>query len=391
MTPIFRALALGATAALGADPARSVLPKTVRAAVSKVRWTPELTDELIRRMPKVEVHLHLDGSLSPKTIRELAREQGYAPLSGKSEAEIAKLAVVDKPLASLSEVLAAFTTVYPLLHTPRAVERMSYEAAMSEARHNVRYLEVRFAPALNAGEDFSMEQALKAALKGLARAERRSGVKTGVILCLLRPFALVSREQNEETVALAIRYKDRGVVAVDLAGDEAAQPLSDFRGLFAKAKAAGLRLTVHAGETPRSRDLETALDIGVDRVGHATLLASQPRLLREFQRRRIPIEVNLTSNLRTAAVKDLSGHPVRQWYAAGIPVALSTDDPGVFGIDLDHEYRLLARTLHFPVTDLLAVSFEGIDALFVPEARKGELRARFEAESLAILRELEQQ
>ncbi|MCX5786902.1 MAG: adenosine deaminase [Elusimicrobia bacterium] len=285
-------------------------------------------------------------------------------------------------------MLAAFKTVYPLLHTPQAVERMAYEAAMSEARHNVRYLEVRFAPALNAGEGFSSDSALKAALKGLARAEKRSGVKTGDILCLLRPFAHVSREQNEETVALAIRYKDRGVVAVDLAGDEAAQPLSDFRGLFAKAKAAGLRLTVHAGETPRSRDLETALDIGVDRIGHATLLASQPRLLRKFQERRPPIEVNLTSNLRTSAVKDLSGHPVRQWYAAGVPVALSTDDPGVFGIDLDHEYGLLAHALDFRPEAVLAVSFEGIEALFLPAARKKALRERFEAELLAILRDL---
>jgi len=381
------ALMLALPAASRAAPA-DVLPEDVRRAAAEIRWTPELVDRLIEGLPKVETHLHLDGSLSPSAIKALAKRQRYAPLAGKSVAEIAALTVVDKPKDSLAEVLKAFETVYPLLHTPNAVETMAYEAVAAAARDRALYVEVRFAPALQAAPGFTSEQALKAALKGLKRAEKDFGVRSGVIVCLIRPFGFVSRDKNAAMTALAIKYKDRGVVGLDLAGNEAAQPLADYREFFARAKAAGLRLTAHAGEVPGSRDLETALELGVDRLGHATLLAEKPELLKQVVARRLPIEVNLTSNLRTSAVADLARHPAKDWYAAGVPIALSTDDPGVFGIDLDHEYRLLARDLGFAPVDVIAVAAQGIDALFLPEASKRELRARFDADVRALLKSL---
>ena len=365
-----------------------VVPDEIRSRIEGIQWTPELVDRLIRGMPKVETHLHLDGSLSPRTIMLLAQRQGYGPLAGKSEEEIGKLTMVDKPRSSLAEVLAAFHAVYPLLHDYEAIERIAYEAAVAAAGRNVRYLEARFAPALNTAAEFSMERVLQAALSGLARAEEDHGVKSGVIVCLIRPFSHVSRERNAEMAELAVRYKGRGVVALDLAGDESAQPLSEFRDLFEKAKAAGLGLTAHAGEAPGSRDLETVLELGLDRVGHAILLGRDPELLREFRARGIAVEVNLTSNLRTAAVADLASHPVKAWYAAGVPVALSTDDPGVFGIDIDHEYRLLARALGFSALEIVDVSLQGIDALFLSEERKQDLRERFRAELTAVLKGL---
>ena len=364
------------------------VPVEIAQKIDRVSWTPEKTAELARRMPKVELHLHLDGALAPETIRALALEQGYAALKDKTTAEIAALAVVDKPRATLAEVLAAFGVVYPLLHTPGALERMSHDAALRAHRDNVRYLEARFAPALNTGAGLDEEHALLAVLKGLSRARQETGIRSGVILCLVRPFSFVSREKNAATLALALRYKGRGVVGVDLAGDEAAQPLADYRDWFRKAKAAGLKLTAHAGETPGSRDLETALELGVDRLGHATLLAESPATLERVKARGLPIEVNLTSNLRTGAVKDLKDHPARAWFDAGIPITPSTDDPGVFAIDLAHEYGVLASELRFTPKQIVEVAFQGIAASFLSDEEKRRLRTRFTAELEALLKDL---
>jgi adenosine deaminase len=350
-----------------------------------VRWTPTRVERLIRGLPKAETHLHLDGALSPAAIKRLAVRQGYAPLARKSAAQIAALSVVDSPRSTLAEVLKAFEVVYPLLRAADAVETAAYEAAAGAARAGALYAEVRFAPALQAAPGFPPEAALDAALRGLARAEKELGIGGGIIVCLIRPFALVSREDNAAMVELAIARRGRGVVGVDLAGDEAAQPLTDYAELLARAKSAGLRLTAHAGEAPGSRDLEAALELGVDRLGHATLLADKPRLLKKVLARGVTIEVNLTSNLRTSAVAALARHPVKAWRAAGVPVAISTDDPGLFGIDLNHEYHLLAHGLGFTPEDLVAVAAQSFDALFLPEARKRALRARFEAGTRGLL------
>lgn len=365
----------------------SSLPEALRAGIKQVQWTPARVDKLITELPKVETHLHLDGALSPRTIHELAVAQKYEPLASLTLEQIAAVAVVGKPRDSLGEVLQAFHTIYPLLHNSEAIEAVAYEVIAAASRQNIRHVEVRFAPALQQTPTFTQEQALQAALRGLARGEKDFGVRSGVIICLIRGVAGVARENNAQMAELAVRYKDKGVVGLDLAGNEAAEPLSNYREFFETAKAAGLHTTAHAGEVPGSKDLETVLELGVDRLGHATLLASKPELLEEVRRRGLPIEVNLTSNVRTSAVPDLERHPVRQWYAAGIPVTLSTDDPGVFGIDLNHEYRLLPR-LHFSAEDIVAIAYRGIDALFLPEADKQRLRERFQADLALTLRRM---
>lgn len=361
------------------------LPEAIRAQAARVRWTAPLTARLIREMPKVETHLHLDGSLSPAVIRELADAQGLPPFAGKSLAEIRARAVVDSPRGSLQGVLDAFATLLPLLKTPAALERAAFELMRAARTQNIRHVEVRFAPALLETPGFPLEDVLAAALRGLERGRRELGVSSGVIVCLIRPFAFVSREQNERMLELAVRHAGRGVVAIDLAGNEAAAPLSEFRDFYLRAKAAALRTTAHAGEVAGSRDLETALDLGVDRLGHATLLAGNAELSRRVRERGVVLEVNLTSNIRTGAVRSYAEHPVRAFYEAGVPVTLSTDDPGVFDIDLAHEYGVLAGPLRFTPEEILSVSFQGIDALFVPEARKRELRRDFESSLVPLL------
>jgi adenosine deaminase len=333
----------------------------------------------IAAMPKVETHLHLDGALSPATVKALAERVPDSPLRGLSEGEIRRRVVVDTPRAALPEVLAAFDAFYPLLRSAAAVELAAYEAAREAARQGVLHHELRFAPILQEAPGFSSRDALDAALRGAARGTEDFGVGAGVILCLLRPFSVVSRERNQEMADLAVAYAGRGVVGLDVAdigaGDEA---LSSYADWLKAGKAAGLGVTAHAGEAPRGRELEDALDIGVDRLGHGVRLRERPDLVEEVRSRGIFVEANPTSNLRTGAVASYREHPVRAWFDSGLKVTLSTDDPGVFGVDLLHEYAVLSGELGFSPRELLAVSRNGLDSLFLPAAAKAALIEEFE-------------
>lgn len=364
------------------------LPTHLAETAARVDWTPERTRRLAELMPKVETHLHLDGSLSPETVARLAAEQGYAPLQGLTPAEIRGRIVVDSPRSSLVEVLAAFDAYYPLLKTPAAVETSAYELIREAARQNVLYCEVRFAPALQATPGFPAQAVLEAALKGLERGRRDFGTDSGVIICLLRPFAFVDRDANEAMTKLAVAFAGRGVVGLDVAGDEAAEPLTSYEGWLRRGRAAGLGLTVHAGETPGGRTLETALELGVERLGHATHLAEYPSLTDEVRRRGVVIEANPTSNLRTRSVASYAAHPIGGWRRDGLRTTVSTDDPGLFAIDLAHEYLVLNEHLGFSPAELLALSYEGISALFLPEAKKKILTARFEKEAALLFKEV---
>jgi adenosine deaminase len=309
-------------------------------------------------MPKAELHQHLDGSLWPETIARLASALPGSPLQGKTPAEIARLSVVAEARPSLAKVLEAFDVVLPLLRRPEAVEEAAYELARRASRSGVRYVEVRFAPALLTAAGFTAEDALMAA------------------------------DENRAMLDLALAYRGRGVAGGDVAGDEAAAPLSAYEPLLRKAKAAGLGLTVHAGEVPGSPDLATALALGEDRLGHATRLSDHPELLREVAARRIPIEVNLTSNLRTSAVADLRAHPAREWRRLGIPLAIGTDDPGVFAIDLVGEYRLLRDELGFGPQDLVVVALQAVEAAFMAPDERSRTRGAFEATIRGLLERL---
>jgi adenosine deaminase len=361
---------------------RSV-PTSLAARLRSTQWTPDRVSSFIARMPKVETHVHLDGTLSPKTIAALAAAQRYAPLMGKSEQDIRAVAVVTDPRESLGAVLKAFDVFYPLLHTPDAMQRISEDLLESASRQQTKYIEVRYAPALQATPTFSMESTLAAVLKGLEAGKRKWGVDSGVIICLYRPL---SREQNAQLFELAAKYYGKGVVGLDLAGDEAKYPLSGFEEFYRKAKSAGMFTTVHAGEVPGSQDdLSLALRLRVNRIGHGALLASEPALIAEAARLRITVEANPTSNLRTGAIKRLADHPAKRLFDAGVPITVSTDDPGVFGNTLTDEYMILAKELGFSMPEIVAVDFQGIDALFASDAVKARLRAEFEREMIRLL------
>jgi adenosine deaminase len=358
--------------------------QALRARADAIAWTDETRERFVAALPKIETHLHLDGSLSPKTIAELAAAQSYQPLMGRSEAELAALAVVDTPREDLASVLEAFVAIYPLLHTPEALETIAYDFIAAAHEQNIRYVEVRFAPVLQAVPErgFTNEAVLEAVLAGLERGRREFGVESAVIVCLFRPLPV---EVNAAMLDAAIAFRDRGVVGIDLAGDEGEVPLAKFAELYRRAGDAGLFRTVHAGEVAGSGDLALALEIGVDRIGHAKYIEAEPALFEQVLRRGVGLEVNLTSNHRTGAIATLAEHPAKRWFDAGAAISVSTDDPGVFGITLTGEYLALVRELGFSIGDLIELQRRTITTLFMPEADKRRLEARMLADIEALL------
>lgn len=351
--------------------------------------SPEGLERFLLALPKVENHLHLDGALSPETVKALAEDTPGSPLKGLSIEEIRERVVVAKPREALPEVLAAFDAFYPLLKTPQAVELAAYEAAREAGRQGVIYHELRFAPVLQAAEGFTSRDALYAALRGAERGRRDFKVGYGFIVCLLRPLHMISREKNEEMTGLAVELAGKGVTGLDVAdvgpGDEA---LSSYARWLGAGRAAGLGLTAHAGETTRGRELEDALDIKVNRIGHAVALRGRDDLMRRVKDQGVTLEANLTSNLRTGAIKSYQDHPIKDWMDRGLKVSLSTDDPGVFGVDLIHEYRVLNKELGFSPHRLVQVAREGLESLFLTGSERAELTREFDKRAARALRPL---
>jgi adenosine deaminase len=339
------------------------------------------TREEIRRLPKAELHTHLDSALRPETMIDLARQAGFdLPVW---EAEALRRFMVVKDAASLEDYLARFEYTIPLLQTPEAIERVSYEMVEDAARDNIRYLEVRYCPHLSRRKGLSMERALEAELAGLTRGERDFGVVARVINCSLRHY---DPAISVEIARLSVAYRDKGVVAFDLAGGEAGRPAGAHRAAFDVAADGLLGITVHAGEAAGAESIADALHhCHADRIGHGTRLFEDARLQAYVRDRRIPLEINITSNVQTRAVANAAEHPVRGYFDAGVTVALCTDGWLMCGVTLTDEYHLAHTQLGFTREELEQVILHTFGSAFLPLPERDALEHRVKAE-LATLR-----
>ena len=338
------------------------------------------TRELIGRLPKAELHTHLDSALRPATMIDLARQAGFElPVS---EPEALRRFMVVKDAASLEDYLARFEYTIPLLQTAEAIERVSYEMVEDAARDNIRYLEVRYCPYLSRRKGLSMERALEAELAGLARGERDFGVIARVINCSLRHY---DPAISVEIARLSVAYRDHGVVAFDLAGGEAGRPAGAHRAAFDIAAEGLLGITVHAGEAAGAESIADALHhCHAHRIGHGTRLFEDRRLLDYVRDHRIPLEINITSNVQTRAVTQASEHPVRAYFDAGVTVALCTDGWLMCGVTLSDEYHLAHTQLGFTREELDRVTLNAFENGFLPLPEREALVQRVGAELAAI-------
>ncbi len=321
-----------------------------------------LTRELIGRLPKAELHVHLDGSLRPATMIDLARKAKVVLPSYEPDA-LRRFMLVDDA-SSLEDYLHRFDFTIPLLQTPEAIERVAYEMVEDGAADNLRYLEVRYCPHLSQREGLTLEQVMEAELQGLVRGERDFGLPARIINCSLRHYdPAVSVEIAECSVA----YRERGVVAFDLAGGEAGRPPGGHRAAFDTAARGLLGITVHAGEAAGPDSVaEAILLCHADRIGHGTRIYEDPRLQSYVRDRQTLIEVNITSNVQTRVVARASEHPVRDYFDAGLNVTLCTDGWLMAGVSLSDEYWLVHTELGFNRDQIDRMILNAFESAFLP-------------------------
>jgi adenosine deaminase len=330
------------------------------------------TREQLLRLPKAELHCHLDGSLRPETLFDLATHSGVAlPVS---DADGLRRYMVAGDSRDLEEYLHRFQITLAVMQRAESVERIAYELLLDAASEGVRYLEMRYAPVLTTTGGMTMRESVEATLRGIARGQRDAAIVGRVILCAIRtmPPAI-----SLETAEIAVTYKELGVVGFDLAGAEVGYAAAVHAEAFAYAREHELACTAHAGEADGPDSLRQAVHLcGADRIGHATRLVEDPSLARYVNDRRIALEICLTSNVQTRAVASYAAHPARRYFEDGHEIVLCTDNRMMSGVTLTDEYAAAAEHLGFTLEELGLVALNGFRAAFLPWGQRLVLMRR---------------
>ncbi|OLE16032.1 MAG: adenosine deaminase [Gemmatimonas sp. 13_1_20CM_3_60_15] len=316
----------------------------------------------LRQLPKAELHCHLDGSLRPATLLELARDQRVT-LPKQSVEELAEYMRVDDA-QHLDDYLRRFDVTISVLQTAEALERAAYELAEDAYEDGVRYIEIRNAPILNVVRGLTIVEAIEAPLRGLRRGENDFGITARFIVCGLRQLP---PETSLDLAKLAVEFKNDGVVAFDLAGGEKGNSAALHAEAFSYAREHNLAVTVHAGEGDGAHSIREAVHIcGANRIGHGTRLIEDPELTQYVNDRRIALEVCLTSNVQTRVADSYATHPIREYFDRGLNVTLNTDNRLMSATTLTDEYVVAAEQLGFTIEELAGIALNGFESAFLP-------------------------
>jgi adenosine deaminase len=329
-------------------------------------------------MPKVDLHRHLEGSLRIATMLEIARQHGVTvPASIPSLSGLVQ--VQDEDPLTFRNFLEKFKTLRLFYRSPEVIHRVTREAVEDAARDNVRYLELRFTPvALSRLEGFPMHDVIDWVITSAQAAAAQHGIKVNLIASVNRHE---SPELAEQVAWLAAENLPRGLVGLDLAGNEAEFKAEPFLGIFKEAQQAGLRLTVHAGEWGPSANVREAIEaFGAERVGHGVRVMEDDRVASLARERGTAFEVCPTSNYHSGVVPALAEHPLLRMLASGLNVTLNTDDPSVSRITLAGEYRLVCEELHMSMDALKQTILTSLRAAFLPPAERDTIMASFQKE-----------
>lgn len=322
-----------------------------------------ITMELLRSLPKTDLHCHLDGSLRLGTILELAEQDGVK-LGADTEQGLARLLHAGQVCESLEDYLKAFSITLSVMQTEAALYRTAYELAEDAAAENVRYMEVRYAPMLHTERGLALPKIVEAVVQGLRDAERDHGIRSGVIVCGIRNMdPLMSFRMAE----LAVAFKHSGVVAFDLAGAEVDHPAKHHVDAFRLILNNNVNCTLHAGEAYGPESIHQAIHYcGAHRIGHGVRLAEDGDLMNFVNDHRIALEVCLSSNVQTRAVRSLQSHPMRFYFDYGIRLTVNTDNRLMTDTTVTKELMLAHQTLGFDLSELMQLIMMGFKSAFLP-------------------------
>lgn len=318
--------------------------------------------EQLINLPKVELHLHLDGAVSLNLANKL---------TGLSIEKLKEKMIAPDECENLSEYLTKFTFPGSLMQTKENLTLIAKDLVDRLAKQNVIYAEIRFAPMFHTKGNLTYEEVIDAVLEGL---KSNGNIKTNLILCMMRGF---SKEENIKTIEVAQKYLNRGVCAIDLAGAEDKYPLNEYLPLFEIAKKNGIPFTIHAGENGDASEVKKAINVGAKRIGHGIHAIDNAEVLNLIKERNILLEICPTSNVQTDSVKSYKEHPIEKLYKLGVSLCINTDNSTVSNISLTEEYIKLRNNFNFTLEDYKQMNINAINASFINSKEKEELLKYF--------------
>jgi adenosine deaminase/aminodeoxyfutalosine deaminase len=325
----------------------------------------------IRSLPKAELHLHLEGSIDPPTLLELRRMHGKASVQAEVEA------LYD--YQDFPGFLNSFKNITEDLQTPEDYDLITYRLLERLKVENVLHAEVIVSAGVNLWRNQDFDSLFSGMQRGRERGERDFGVSLLWIFDAVRQFG---PEKAQAVAELAARHHENGVIAFGIGGDEQKGPPEQFKDVYAFAADHGLRLTAHAGESAGPGSIWGALNLRAERIGHGLTAVQDPELVEELSTRQIPIEICLTSNLRTGCCPTITEHPVRSYFDHGLMITLNTDDPAMFHTSLNREYQIAQDNFGFTDEHLRELARNSFEASFLPAEKKCEFLNQFD--SLAV-------
>ncbi|MCF3179594.1 MULTISPECIES: adenosine deaminase [unclassified Streptomyces] len=326
----------------------------------------------IAGLPKAELHVHHVGSASPRIVAELASRHPDSKVPTDPEALADYFTFTD-----FAHFIEVYLSVVDLVRTPDDVRTLTFEVARDMARQNIRYAELTITPYSSTRRGIDE----RAFMEAIEDARKAAESELGVILrwCFDIPGE-AGLEAAEETARLAVDLRPEGLVSFGLGGPEIGVPRPQFKPYFDRARAAGLHSVPHAGETTGPETVwDSIRELGAERIGHGTSSTQDPELLAYLAEHRIALEVCPTSNIATRAVADLDEHPVKEMVQAGVLVTINSDDPPMFGTDLNNEYAVAARLLDLDERGLAQLAKNAVEASFLDPAGKARLTAEIDA------------
>lgn len=334
-----------------------------------------------QKLPKVELHRHLDGSVRLDTIQELARIHNL-DLGVKSFEELKKKVTVTEPMTSLQQVLDSFWTTQKVLASYEAIKRVAFENVEDCYHEGLKLVELRFAPVfIQRGKKIGFDEIIEGVIDGITKGMEKYDIQVGLLHIMPRSLDL---QLNLDSTKEILRYRkshhrnaDR-LVGIDLADLETEDSFTEYADSVREAANSGLGVTIHSGEDSSAEHVQRTIEVfNAQRIGHGIQIAKNPEVMKLIKERDVALEVCPTSNWLTNIVKNLSEHPLKYLYDQGVKVTLNSDDPHLMGITLLNEYELASSKLGFKLADLVQMNKWALEKSFLPEDMKADLKKKF--------------
>lgn len=323
------------------------------------------------KLPKIELHCHLDGSVRPSTIIELANMKNI-DIPSKNIEEIKNMMVAPKDCKSLDEYLKRFELPGLIMQDEDSLERIAFELMEDASKENIVYIEIRFAPLLHINKGLNTKQVIESVLKGIKKAESIYDIKGNLILSCMRTMSV---ESSSDVIEAGKEYLNNGVVAVDLCSSENEQFCEKFEKPISLARSYGYRVTIHAGETGIGENVYDAITLlKAERIGHGVFIKDCEKAYNLVKENNVTLEMCPTSNLQTKAIKNIGNYPLNNFHKDGIKVSLNTDNRTVSDIDLTNEYNIIFNNFEMSENDYKTIYLNSVEASFADENIKNKLR-----------------